>query len=230
MALTTQAPVAPTQSVTKVLEAFRDTGLGGGPVTVDLIGRMGIGDEVARRVVQSLRLLGLIDKDGQATENLTAFRHAPSGEYKQLLAEQLYDVYAPVFAVTGKNLAAKTPNEVEDAFRRFQPASLRKRMVTLFLGLCQYAGIVETVPARKPGPKLNNGGRQPAAKKTATAKRGGHKNDDKAEERRPPTGTLDAARQRYVDLLIAKAESQETTDQDLLDRIERALGIGGGTS
>ena len=32
-------------------------------------------------------------------------------------------------------------------------------------------------------------------------------------------------RERYLGLLLAKAEAQDTPDPELLDRIERALGI-----
>ena len=166
MAITTVAPVAPTGMVTKVLDTYRETGLGGGPITPELLVRMSMGDEIARRVLQTLRLLDYIDDDGNPTKSFLAFKQASTASYKQLFADQLYDIYAPVFAVTGKNLAGKTVTDVEDAFRRYSPGSLRKRMVTLFLGLCQYAGVAETVPTRKPGPKQPANGAPPKTPRT----------------------------------------------------------------
>ena len=93
----------------------------------------------------------------------------PADRKMQVLADLLYDVYSQVFAVTGKNLADKTTTQIEDAFRMYRPDSLRKRMVTLFLGLCQYAGIVEDVPKGKPGPKASTGGRKKLPQHTIKA-------------------------------------------------------------
>lgn len=153
MAIKDQAPVAPSSAVVKVLETYRETGLGGGSIDTTVLARLSLGDEIARRVAQALRILDLIDDQGKPTNNLIAFKQASSSEYKQVLAAQLYDVYAPVFAVLGKDLAGKTNSQIEDAFRTFRPESLRKRMVTLFLGLCDYTGIITALPRGKPGPK-----------------------------------------------------------------------------
>lgn len=235
MAITTVAPVAPTDGVVKVLDTFRDTGLGGGAITTEILGRLGMGVEIARRVLQTLRLLDYLEEDGQPTPEFIAFRQAGTAEYRQVLADHLFETYAPVFAITGKNLEDKTSTEIEDAFRSYSPASLRKRMVTLFLGLCQYAGIAENVPTRKPGPKgeRSNGPTAPRSPRPPTPKR---KTSTPVTPPAPPAApaatptAVDAAKQKYVDLLIEKAASQDVPDQDLLDRIERALGIGGVTS
>jgi hypothetical protein len=154
--ITGSAPYAPANGISTVLDTYRDTGLGGSPITTALVTRLSMGDEVARRVVLSLRQLDLIDEEGVPTESLVAFKKAPSDEYRQVFANHLYDVYAAVFAVLGKDFSNKTPAQIEDAFRNFKPDSLRKRMVTCFLGLCQYAGIVDTVPKGQPGPKKSS--------------------------------------------------------------------------
>jgi hypothetical protein len=153
--ITETAPYAPANGITAVLDTYRDTGLGGSPITTTLVTRLSMGDEVARRVVLSLRQLDLIDGEGVPTESLVAFKKAPSDEYLQVFANHLYDVYASVFAVLGKDFSSKTPVQIEDAFRNFKPDSLRKRMVTCFLGLCQYAGIIRDVPKGRPGPKAS---------------------------------------------------------------------------
>jgi hypothetical protein len=150
-AITDSAPFASTDAVTQVMERYRETGFGGAAITPELLDRMNIGAEVARRVVLTLRTLGLIGDDDKPTKEFIAYKEAPTSEYKQVFAANIYDVYAPVFAVLGQNLDTKTMDQIEDAFRPFKPDSLRKRMVALFVGLCEYAGIVAAAPTRKTG-------------------------------------------------------------------------------
>lgn len=152
MPITETAPYAPADGIIAVLEKYRETGLGGSPITPTVVQRMSKGEEIARRVVLSLKQLELIDDDGVPTPTLEAFKKAPSTEYKRFFANHLYDVYSIIFAVLGQNIDGKTNVEVEDAFRDLKPDSLRKRMVTCFLGLCGYAGIVDESRI-KPGPK-----------------------------------------------------------------------------
>lgn len=146
------APYAPGEAVKKVLERYRAAGLPL-PVTVDLLKRLDVGDSIAARTLQALKLLDFLDEAGQPTPSFVAFKQAPHDGYKRVLAEHLYQVYAPVFAVLGPNPDLKTGDEIESAFRLYTPDSLRDRMVTLFLSLCEYAEIVTERPTRKPGPK-----------------------------------------------------------------------------
>jgi Family of unknown function (DUF5343) len=177
VAITDQAPFAPTDGVVSVLDKYRETGLGGSKITPELLQRLSIGESIAPRVVTALELLDLIDDEGRPTENFVQFKQASQDAYRDVFAQILYDAYEPVFAVTGRDLTGKAPDEIEDAFRTFRPDSLRKRMVSLFLGLGAYAGIIDEAPGRRRGPKPG-GSRAPrpvstAPRKAVTTPRGG---------------------------------------------------------
>jgi hypothetical protein len=156
MTLTETAPYGSPDKIIRVLERYRETGLGGSPITPPLVQKMQMGSEVARRVVQSLKELELTSEDGTPTSTLIAFEKAPSTEYKSVLANHLLDYYSPVFAVLGKDTSNWTPIEVEDQFREFKPKTLRGRMVSCFLGLCEYAGIVDPLSAKRSAPRTTN--------------------------------------------------------------------------
>jgi len=96
------------------------------------------------RSLAALRQLELIDDDGNATEILDSFKLGSEAEYKERLAEHLREVYGDVFDVIGDPAAASS-EQVETAFRGFEPHGQRPRMVVLFLSLCQEAGLVEDV-------------------------------------------------------------------------------------
>lgn len=158
------APYAPTAAVTKALDAYRD---GGVAITATNLTKLGVTDSIAPRTIQTFKLLDLLDDAGNPTQALIDFKQASSETYKERLAESLRAAYAPVFAVIGPDPSLKTPDQITDAFRTYTPDSLRDRMVNLFLGLCEYVGIVDEAPARKPGPKSGRSTPKAARPKTA---------------------------------------------------------------
>jgi hypothetical protein len=91
--------------------------------------------------------------------------------------------------------------------------------------------LVEAPPKTKPGPK---GGVRKSVAAKGTAGLGTA--TPQAKTPRPPAKTLDqspdglsGARERYVEMLLAKAAQSDQPDDRLLDRIERALGIAPAT-
>jgi hypothetical protein len=135
------APYGPPAGVLAVVNGYRDKGLVT-PFTPEVLRRAGINESLIPRVYKSLEGLDLIDHDGNPTEQLKGLRTARTDEFQQTLAEVVKSAYAEVLKFT--NPATDDAKHIADAFRSYEPAGQRGRMVTLFMGLCEAAGIVPT--------------------------------------------------------------------------------------
>jgi hypothetical protein len=82
-----------------------------------------------------------------------------------VLVEWLHNVYAPIFQYVDP--ATDDVQRVIDQFRNYEPVGQRNRMVTLFLGLCERAGIIEAVP---PIPRSHAGDKPTGTKKPVVKK------------------------------------------------------------
>lgn len=173
------APYAPPQAVMEVLAQDRKRGIPT-PVTTDVIERIGVSPALAHRTLQAFRLLDLIDEEGMPTEAMTALRKAPQDEYKTKLAEVLRSAYAPVFQYVDPR--EDGIDRVRDQFRHFTPTGMQERMVTLFLGLCAEAGIIDEAPRRR--------GRPPKIGINAKATVSGTTKQTTPRRRNPETATI----------------------------------------
>jgi hypothetical protein len=132
------APYSPTKNIITVVEVYRERGLQT-PFTAETLARIGIGGALSARGIQSLRLLDLIDKEGNPTDTLQGLRLAPSDEFPARLADAIRAAYAPIFQFADPE--GDTPERIRDAFRVYTPHGQQPRMVTLFIGVCEWAGI-----------------------------------------------------------------------------------------
>lgn len=157
------APYAPPAAVMEVINGYRERGLTT-PFNADVLMKAGVSESLVPRTLRSLEVLELIDKDGKPTPQFDLLRRATSEEFKPRLAEFIRGVYAEVFQFTDP--VKDTPERVADAFRAYDPIGQRGRMVSLFLGLCEAAGIVTpgarrasaaTSPSRSAAPSRLNG-------------------------------------------------------------------------
>lgn len=156
------APYAPPATVLSVIERARDRGLPS-PVTKDVLLRAGVPESLMPRTLQALQSLELINEDGTWTQNLETLRRAPEAEFQSRLAEIIRAVYADVFQFVDP--AKDNGTAVRDAFRGYTPHGQQDRMVTLFQGLCQKAGIIT-----RDGPPKTTQREKRTVRKTITQK------------------------------------------------------------
>lgn len=147
-ALEESAPYAPPTTILSVVEGYRDRGWPT-PFTPDVLAKANVPESLVPRTIHSLKLLGLIDDTGEPTDVLREIQRAVTDDdARRRLGDHVREVYGEVFAFVDPS--TDELQRVEGAFRSFRPSGQRRRMVTLFLGLCAWAGLVpEDAPARR---------------------------------------------------------------------------------
>ncbi len=166
----------PTKAITRFLDAWR-RGDAEAPLTVERLVAVDTPPSVAPRALRTLEGLGLI-ADGQPTDDLLRFRSAATdADAQSVLADVVRREYADIFTEIGE-VESASEDELLSAFANYEPASQRDRMVGLFLGLCQFSGLV-SAPRRT--------GRRPrSASASAIGSRSG---TEPQRQRRVPTET-----------------------------------------
>jgi hypothetical protein len=135
--------------VLALIRSYRERGLQT-PFNAEVLGKAGVTESLVPRTLNSLRGLELIDEAGEPTAALLALRKASSADFAAKLADVVRGVYAEVFQFVDP--AKDDVVRVGDAFRDFEPLGQRARMVTLFLGLSEAAGIIPEGTVRKAAP------------------------------------------------------------------------------
>jgi hypothetical protein len=133
------APYAAVKHVLDVIERVRQKGF---PQTMnkDYFELGGLPEAYANRTLRAFKLLDLITDDGLPTAAFRELKEAGAQEYKARLEQIIRTAYASVFEIVDP--AIDPEDQIADAFRKFQPDAQRDKMVTLFLGLCEEAGII----------------------------------------------------------------------------------------
>ena len=139
------APYAPAKNVLDVIARKRQRGLPD-PVTLQILESIGVPIGNAPRTLQALRFLSLLRDDGTQTDEFTRLARASESEYLELLGEFVRKAYSAVFMIVDP--ANDSVTALTDAFRQYRPEAQRGKMVTLFTGLCEAAGIVQR-PSRQ---------------------------------------------------------------------------------
>jgi len=233
------AGYAPGKTITALIDRFRNTGLPS-PLTMESLQRVSVSESLAPRTLQTLKLLDLVDEQGKPTQQFEDLRRAPTAEFKSELITLLKSVYADVFDAVEP--ASATLEEVQDAFRYFTPQGQRDRMASLFLSLLEYAEYSDTHPrmrASSSTPHAAGGPKRPRTNRNGKARVPTAPSEPPVA---PPVGedtpgsgassttegvasSNEDMKRMYFELLLKKADSSEQIDTDLLDRIERLVGI-----
>ncbi len=154
------APYAPASAVIDIVREYRKRDLPT-PINVDMLERKGMTPAIAPRVMKALKLFALVDGQGQPPEQFTGLAKAAEDDFKDRFADVLRSAYADVFQYADPT--TDPPERVRDQFRHYTPRGQQERMVTLFRGLCEFAGLLpkgeqprEPRQRRVSRPKTNN--------------------------------------------------------------------------
>ena len=140
------APYTSAESVRKVIQRWRERGLPQ-PLSAHGLEQVQVPATMTGPTLKALLFLGLIDEGGEITPSFERLRRADGEEYPEQLAEIVRNAYLPVFSIVDP--IQDPEDQVEDAFRRYDPANQRGKMLRLFWGLCQEAGIIPEEKKRK---------------------------------------------------------------------------------
>ncbi|MBO9051766.1 DUF5343 domain-containing protein [Curtobacterium flaccumfaciens] len=139
------APYAPSSAIMRVITAKRRnkalTRFG-----YEELSALGIRESLVARTLQALRILELVDDDGEATEVFEGLATHSRADFSSRLGALLRRVYAPVFNVIDPTRT--TQDELAEAFKQFGPPSQRSRMVTLFMHLLREARMTPSAEPR----------------------------------------------------------------------------------
>jgi Family of unknown function (DUF5343) len=221
------APYAPTANVVRAIDHYREKAP---PVmSKELLMRMGYPDAYANRTLRALRMLDLITDDGTPTDAFVELQRTSDEEFPARLEQVIRTAYGEVFEAVDP--ATASDSAIDKAFRFYSPQAQRDKMVALFMGLCDAAGML---PAEKAPPKramrVTNGSTarkadttgEPRRRRTADPKPDPAETLERdPEPKRPPVTDTQGLKARYIEVLIEKAASSD--DEKLLDRIEALL-------
>ncbi len=227
------APYAPIGAVMTVIDAFRNRPVPT-PITVEVAKRIGITDSLAHRTVQALRLLDLLDDDGNPTTAFEDLRKAGEDEFRDRLADVVRAAYADLFAY--RDPTTDDPTKIVDAFRAYKPHSMRNQMARLFLGLCEEADIITAKPQVPVQPTTRRAGTTVSKQKPPGAKRGTPpKESEVAVERVTPQANVSTFAQSGADHMAIRGLLQtlppvgsvfsETKRQEWADAVLAAFAL-----
>lgn len=205
------APYVSWGSFSNLLDRMTEEGL---PMRIDRSYLSNMAGSTQTHLLKALKELDLIDKNAHPTEALKGIISAGMDDRPGLLAESLRSHYAEAIRLP----SGATQSMLEELFleKYNVTGSTRRKSIAFFLAAAKYAGIPVSQHFKTPKRVSSNG----VTKRKAKAK---GKPGEEPPSPALPSPTLDDPKKAYVDLLLKKAS--EDMDSDLLDRIERVIGL-----
>lgn len=218
----TAPPYFPFKTLTNLLVRMETEGI---PRRLDRGYLSNMAGGTIAQFLTGLRALGLIDEEERPLPRLVALVEA--GEDRPQQIGQLIRERYPWAVELGE--ARATHQELEEAFRAHGPSgSTLRKAVGFYLAAARYSGLPLSPFFKETRP----GGDGGATRRSGTRRK---KKDDAADQSTPPltppNPPIDARsetksmRLKYFELLTKKADTSESIDTDLLDRIERLIGV-----
>jgi hypothetical protein len=203
-------PYAPFGTLLHQLERMERDGV---PGRIDKTYLIGMAGGTQNQLKHTMRSLGLISDNGDATQALIDLAKKPD-ERPQLLASILHERY-PTLVGLGQDA---TKGQLDEALAEYKLNGVTARKAaTFFVLAATYAGIPLS-PHIKPAKGSSGTGTRRTVRKRRPTAQGGTSGD--ATER----DGVDDMKRVYFNLLVDKAKESDS-DSDLLDRIERLIGV-----
>ena len=174
-------------------------------------------------LIATLKAFGMIADDGTVLEPLKELV-AARDERPQIVAELLKRHYPEVFALP----ANATQAQLDDVFREIfaQSGATLRKSETFFLHGATFAGLKLSPYFKAPRGVQGASGPRRTRKKTAPRGTSAPVITDPVEKSASGADSPgDEMRLRYFEVLLKKVDGSDETDADLLDRIERLIGM-----
>jgi hypothetical protein len=166
-------------------------------------------------LIAAFKGFGLIGDKFEVTDDLRALAKDSEGRPGRI-ADLLRQFYPNAIKLGETNA---TPGELEEAFVQAYPritGASRTKAIRFFLFACDYAGLPKSplwkVAKKAPSSGGRRAGRRPRGEPSAPPT--------------PSSARTSSHRDRYLDMLLKKAEESEELNEVLLDRIEKLLPDG----
>jgi Family of unknown function (DUF5343) len=215
----TAAIVPPYSSFVTLLNLIDRMEKEGVPRRVDKSYLVGMAGGTQNQVMASLRALGLTDDENNAQRTLVLLATEPDHR-KEIMGHILSARFPALLEVATSNSTPGQLNEVLAA-SGLSGATTRKA-ATFFVTAATYAGFEVSPHLRPVRPGGSSTGTGTSSRRPKQRRRVAP--DDRTPTPSSPIATSDMKR-TYFDLLIDKAKASNDLDGDLLNRIERLIGV-----